>query len=325
MKMKTKRGEFRNLIVIGIPTTGMVDIDFAINLVNLTMPVNTSPLLHVVRNKPVDEACNRIVKFALECNGGKGSDYVYFREDDVFTPKGAVERLIARDVDIISGTCFSKQAPPFPIIFRTYGGGAYTKWYNNPGDIIEVCGTGLACTLIKTDVFRHLDPPWFKTITYPESQPDVDDTKISRMTQDMYFYRRIIAKGFQVWVDTGVQCGHKDVRSGTVYYYDHELKLPAWLGPNDSKPQCIAPVSRSKRSIALTKRQRNENIEDARNAEAMDILFNSSEKEIKDVNDKVSQDGTYKYVMSKTNIKNKKSKKSIPLDEDSSADAERKI
>lgn len=266
--MKGKRGEFRSLILIGIPTTGMVDIDFATNLLQTTIPVNTSPIWHVVRGKPVDEACNDIVKVALAANKGEGVDYIYFREDDVFTPQGAIERLMQREVDIISGTCFSKQVPPFPIIFRSYGGGPVTDWYDDMGRLIEVCGTGVACTLMKTEVFRNIEPPWFKTITFPEdAEEDGEKIKISRMTQDMYFYRKAIKAGYRIWVDTGVQCAHKDIMTETVFYYDQKLGLPAWLEKGAKEPSCIAPQKKTKRALPLSSAQREENLKHIRSLE----------------------------------------------------------
>ena len=257
MPVKGKRGEFKTFVVVGIPTLGMVDIEFAMDLMRSTFPVNASPYFLPIIGKPVDEACNLIVETSLRLN----ADYIFFREDDVFIPQGSFEHLFARKVDIVSGVCMSKQIPPFPIIFKTYGGGPYEDWYGKLGELVEVCGVGVACTLIKTDVFRKIPPPWFKTIANPEAQEDVDDTVISRMTQDMFFYRRAIyTYGYKVWVDTGVQCGHKDVNTGNLYYYDPVLNLPAWLEPDNPKPKCISPLKRSLRVIEITDEEREKNL-----------------------------------------------------------------
>ena len=251
--MKTIRGEFRSLVVIGIPTLGMVDIDFAMNLFATTLPVNCSPHFYVVRGKPVDEACNMIVQEALRVD----AEYVFFREDDVLIPPGAMEHLLARDVDVCSGVAFSKQAPPFPIVLKTYGGGAYTDWYADIGQMVEVAGCGVACTLIKTEVFRKVEPPWFKTISIPETLED--GLEVARMTQDLYFMRKAILADFRIWVDTGVLCGHKDVETGTLYYFDPKVKLPCWLEKGAKEPKFIPPMVKTMRVIELTEDERQQN------------------------------------------------------------------
>ncbi len=239
------RGEFRSLVLVGIPTYGMIDADFLVNMITITTPVNTTLRLHVVRGKPVDVACNEIVEKALELN----SKYVYFREDDVLTPPGALERLFAVDEDIVAAVCCSKQKPPFPIVFREYGGGPYTGWYDKVGIPVQVVGTGLGATLIRTDVFREIPKPWFKTIS---GVTEICGVKIDRMTQDLYFCFKALRYGFDIWVDTGTLCAHKDVYTGTIYFFDPILKLPAWIEEGDTKARYGVPAKRHKRAQPLT-------------------------------------------------------------------------
>lgn len=233
------RGAFKTLIVVGLPTYGMIDADVAMNLTQMTYPVNTSPFLYFVKGKEVGVACNMIVEKALEID----AEYVYFREDDVITPPGTLERLIAFDVDIISGVCMSKQKPPYPIVFRSWGGGCYTEWYKNPGFPIQVVGTGMGAMLVKTEVFRKIPPPWFRSIHLPTVFGE-DKWRVSRMTQDLYFCKKALDHGFDIWVDTGTLCGHKDVQTGTVYFFDPITKTPSWIEKDAKEPIHFAPAER---------------------------------------------------------------------------------
>jgi len=179
----TMRGEFRSAIVVGLPTFGMVDSDVMLNIMQMTYPVNMAPYHMIVKGQhiPLDEACNMIVERALEIN----AKYVYFREDDVLTPPGTLERLMAFDVDIITGVCMAKQKPPYPIVFREWGGGSYTDWYDKPGIPVQVVGTGMGAMLVKTEVFREMEKPWFRCVHMPTTFGT--EYRVSRMTQDLYF------------------------------------------------------------------------------------------------------------------------------------------
>ena len=232
------RGEFKQGVLVGIPTYGHVDIDFALNLLRTVAPVNCHPYYFVVRGKPLDEALNMIVRKALEMD----ADYVYFQEDDVLTPVDALERLMALDVDIVSATCFSKQKPPYPIILKSFGGGPYTEWYDEPGKPIQVVGTGLGATLVKTKVFKKIPPPWFKVV----HRMKINGKIVGGMTADLYFCWKALRYGFNIWVDTGCLCAHKDFYTGTIYFFDPTVKLPAWRDPGDAQNKYVVPVYRNK-------------------------------------------------------------------------------
>lgn len=66
--------------------------------------------------------------------------------------------------DIVAGVCYSKQIPPQPILFKGRGTGSFKDW--KVGDILyNLDGVGMGLTLIRTNIFRKIKKPWFKTIT----------------------------------------------------------------------------------------------------------------------------------------------------------------
>jgi hypothetical protein len=53
---------------------------------------------------------------------------------------------------------------------------------------------GAGCLLVKTDVFRHLEPPWFEFVP--------------GFSEDSYFCAQARRHGFEVLLDFDVQCDH---------------------------------------------------------------------------------------------------------------------
>lgn len=230
--------------VVGIPTFGMWDSDFAMNVMMTSYPINFSPSYMVIRDKQVAVARNLIVENALAMN----AKYVLFRDDDVLLPPNSVDRLVNLDVDISGGIYFSKSKPPFPLIFRGKGNGSYIDWYGKIGIPLEATGIGMGATLIKTKVFHEMDKPWFRTVSKLEEH---DDGRVSAMTEDIFFCDRAIKAGFQIWADTGVLCAHKDTKSGTVYFYDTVSNCPGWVEKDSTEIQVHASARRHARADKL--------------------------------------------------------------------------
>lgn len=228
------RGGKGRVIMIGIPTFGMCHVSFLANMQGLTPPKGFTFFTYFVA-PPLDvgEACNKIVRRALEAN----VSHIYFREDDILTPPGALQRLISLDVDVVEALCMSKQTPPSPIMFGSDG--VMLDWMKDPGQPIQVLGTGMGAMLVKIEVFEKLEDPWFKVVYGPT---DIGDRLAYRMTQDLYFCWQLFKKDIPVYVDTGVGCTHIDVHSGTSYFFDYEKKCPAWKGSRDELISYIFPI-----------------------------------------------------------------------------------
>lgn len=245
--MHNKRGEGNAQIVLGIPTFGKCISRFFLSLKQMSVPRHLKPHLFFVP-PPADlgEACNQIVKYAFRV----GAKYIYFLEDDVIAPGGALHALLARNVDVVETLCLSKQKPPYPIMFKELGSGPMIDWYDNVGELFQVAGTGMGAMLVKTRVFEQISEPWFEVIDKPTKL--WDGTVTARMTQDIYFCKKCTAAGIPVYVDTGVCCGHIDVNTGTLYYFDADQKLPAWKDP-DGEAQYAVPAHKHRFAHMLPK------------------------------------------------------------------------
>lgn len=213
-------------LVVGIPTRGLrVAFEWAMCMTAQNYPMNVNRVISVVKGKPVDEARNKIVQFALE----KKVKYLWFVDDDVAVPTFASKRLIYDlesaddDVMVAGGVYVTKQDDlPEPCVFMENGMGAHWKW--KKGDVFECSGIGTGCMMIKTEVFQHLEQPWFKTVdTMHTNGKVVSET----MTDDLYFCNKVKNAGYKILCDGNVLCVH--------WEYSFDPPKPYTL-PEDSWP-----------------------------------------------------------------------------------------
>jgi predicted SAM-dependent methyltransferase len=220
-------------VVVGIPSFGMLSTYFLQARMAQQFPLVSSAIDKIVLNKPIAEARNEIVEYALEQN----ANYIYWLDDDVIPPPETFLKLYMQQKDIINGVYWSKSNPPMPLLFRNHLEGPYLDWHI--GDLIEIDAAGNGLTLVKTDVYRkiqkELGGPWYST-EYG-SFVGVDKSP-SNNTEDLYFYWKARKVGYQVWADTSIQAWHYEKNSQTLYGMPPNAPQanPAWkVNPKGDK------------------------------------------------------------------------------------------
>lgn len=148
---------------------------------------------------PVEKARNQVALQALS----KNPDYLWWIDTDMVVPRGALQKLIDDDKDIVSGLHFEKAIPYLPII-RKYKDGAWFKIVEDIefNKLMKVDGVGFGCILIKADVFKKMQKPYF-FVEYSEDKMTI----ISG--EDLYFCKKATELGYEIYVDTGLICGHQ--------------------------------------------------------------------------------------------------------------------
>jgi|2_EtaG_2_1085320.scaffolds.fasta_scaffold09310_3 SAM-dependent methyltransferase len=198
------------LVCIGVPVSdqvGNVSIDWSDARNDIQLPLGASMMRLSVKGQPVDVARNEIGKAALE----GGADWLLFVGSDNIVPPNIFMQLASHDVDIINGVYWTKQYPKTPYIWRGTQRGPYTDW--KIGEFFQIDMAGMDATLIKTDVLRKLEYPWWNCDWTWED----DDKPITLSTEDFYFYTKAMAAGYKVWCDSTVQVGHQDRHTGVIY------------------------------------------------------------------------------------------------------------
>ena len=113
-------------------------------------------------------------------------------------PMYALSKLMESDKDIISGVYAYKLVPVDRVVAKRYN-------ENNDGyhdltvkdlynGVVEVDGIGFGCVLTKTDVFRHINYPYFE---YRDERGE-----------DIFFCQKAQEVGYKIHLDTDVICEH---------------------------------------------------------------------------------------------------------------------
>ena len=174
-------------------------------------------LFDSVRGYDVATARNKIANNALKLE----TDYVLMVDNDVVLPKDALKLLLedARDVNlgyyahrdkdnIYRGrTCIcklkdgdGKEYYHFPLESE-YTAEEMHGLASAGESKIEVHGGGMGCALIRTEVFRKVEYPWYDWVNY-------GDANRGLLSEDLYFCVLCRNSGIRIHADVRVGCGH---------------------------------------------------------------------------------------------------------------------
>jgi hypothetical protein len=124
-----------------------------------------------------------------------GIDYLLLMDDDMVVPRGTLDHLLRRNVDIISPIFFRSQPPIDPLIYTFDKFGDRAPYYDYPkSSLFETPGgNGTGVMLIKAEVLKALDTPIWRGKVHEEIAEDID------------FCDRARAAGFKTWCDSSVE------------------------------------------------------------------------------------------------------------------------
>lgn len=152
---------------------------------------------------------NIIIKQALENN----FTHIFFLDDDNIPPQDVIQRLLAHNVDIVTGLYLHHSYPHKPIIFNNTlpdGSALYHPLVNGEHELIEIENCGLGSVLINCEVFRKTRFPW---VALGQLDPE-------NWCDDFYFFRKARAAGFKIYCDLTVKVGHLGYHVVTPHYED---------------------------------------------------------------------------------------------------------
>lgn len=144
----------------------------------------------VARNKIVDKTLKG------------GYDAVLMVDSDVIIPEDTLERFLESPVPICFGLCPRKNTDKRLTTAYKLGTANYDNAYSYDElnlSRLECRGVGAACVLIRREVFEAMKYPYFKYVTY-------DDGRL--LSEDFYFCEEARNRGYVIWADTRVRCGH---------------------------------------------------------------------------------------------------------------------
>jgi len=178
-------------ILIEVPHTGLFPWQF-VNAFPLMVTQSLAKGMEVHQefrgNSLIYDARNTAVKLMLE----NGMDAILFLDSDMEPPADMLVRLAAHDKPIVSALAF-RRVPAFePCIFKAVDETAHI-YHDYPKGLIRVEGVGMACCLIKREVFETIPGPWF----WP-----------GKFGEDIGFCIKARQAGIPIHCDTTMICGH---------------------------------------------------------------------------------------------------------------------
>lgn len=194
-------------VLIAVPTFESILPDTFQSLWDMDKPCECD--FRFVRGYDCARARNRIADIAID----EGYDAVLMVDSDMKIPKDALTRLLAHDVDVVSGWYLrrgadTRQSNAFRLTDdegRAYYGYPRESSYHadelkSMDGLVAVHGTGMGCCLIRTEVFGRLSFPWFDWVNYADRH--------GVLSEDLYFCSALGNAGIPLYVDPNVACGH---------------------------------------------------------------------------------------------------------------------
>ena len=138
------------------------------------------------------------------------AEAIFWADSDVVLPPEAITRLVLAQKDFVCGIYCQRIAPHWPLIAHFDDKRKHFNWFMEwPENVLApIDGCGFGCVLTSTAMLKAMPAPWF---TFEQFSEDFD------------FCLRAAKAGYQLFVDTGVLCGHlMDPQPATVEDY---LKL----------------------------------------------------------------------------------------------------
>jgi len=202
-------------ILLGLPTTGLVRIEFVLARYGATIPCNWSMAEHVHAlhqvtplGYDVQDARNVLVQAAVV----NDFEWLFFLDHDVILPPDVFlilnEYMRDGTLPVVGGLYFTKSHPSEPLIYRGRGNSYYAKWAL--GEQVWCDGMGMGCTLLNVKVLREMynDAPEylaggnqkvrqvFQTPQFLWFDPEVKGIRGFQGTEDLAFFDRMLQGGY---------------------------------------------------------------------------------------------------------------------------------
>ena len=155
------KGRWTNRILIAVPTTGIIRVEWMMARYGQVIPTNWSQVemvqwlnTYVPLEYQLPDAENLIAKQVVE---GNYEWFLSLEQDNLIPPDAFIrinKYMIDGKVPIVSGLYYTKSVPPEPILYRGRGNGSFRDF--QLGDKVWCDGIPFGFTLIHGSIIRAL-------------------------------------------------------------------------------------------------------------------------------------------------------------------------
>lgn len=214
---KSKSYQDLSTIII-CPTRGMFPTKVVQSWMKLQKPMNQvvyGPIF--AESMKVDAAYNALITYILGNEALSKCKYILTIEEDNLPPVDGLLKLYESmdDYDVVSGLYWGKGDNAFPMIFGDPEEDPMSTKPQVPkeGEVQRCNALGMGFTLFKTEMFKNIEGPWFKTLDGIDEKTGIEQ----KMTQDIYFYRLAAKHGYKFACDNRILVGHYDQKNDKVW------------------------------------------------------------------------------------------------------------
>lgn len=199
-------------IVVGVPCRDEVHTSFTHDLV---MAIATHQrnypddevILSMKRGTLIADQRHELAKKALI----EEADYLLMLDSDMRFPHDIIQQMVSRDKDILAACSSTRKFPTKTNAFRSIRPSLHLWIHEDSTGLHEVAAVGTAIMLIKTDVFRNMELPFFDIVW--------DDYFMHFMGEDVYFCAKAMQSGYKIFVDQDLS--HHIKHTGN-YEFSHD-------------------------------------------------------------------------------------------------------
>lgn len=139
---------------------------------------------------------NQLAEWFLESD----KSHLFYLDDDQILLPGTIPKLLAHDVDVVSGVTPQRDFPfPASVYEELVDGSVRLRDLGESSGLIRVAAVGAGCLLVHRRVFEALEPPYWR----------LGQVKADGLGEDLDFCRRVRAAGFVIHCDLETPVGHK--------------------------------------------------------------------------------------------------------------------
>lgn len=163
-------------------------------------------MLHYFNETYIHMARNQAMKMASEAE----ATHLLFIDSDMTFPKWAVDKLIEDNKQIVGGLYFGRRTP-LPIAFeidKEINMLVIKKDVPQWKEPYEVDAIGTGFLMIRTDVFSHIQPPFFSYGNPKDFELATKPFPANEVGEDIYFCLKAKKAGLKVWCDPSIPIGH---------------------------------------------------------------------------------------------------------------------
>lgn len=211
-------------ILIAIPTARYIEPETFRSIYNLVVPEGYKTEFQYFYGYRVDQVRNLIADWTL-----RSYDYLFAVDHDITFPPDTLVRMLAHDVDLVTGV-YRQRIEPQAIEIFDLNHRRMDIAEIAGRDLVEIGGCGFGCVLVKKHVFE-----W---VGYPQFEYHVALNHSNTVSEDTDFCRKARNKGFSLWCDPSILCGHIGSTTMTVqvpnkeYLFDYRTEFDFSPDPN---------------------------------------------------------------------------------------------